>query len=213
MIIIRSNHDLQTSYLYSYTLPIIKIANTKYKTIILENQDISEINLRKRIKTNKPSFIFFNGHGSASALYDIKNKVFVDEKSADVFKGTITFARACDSLKTLGKEAVKKGCLAFVGYKNKFFIARHHTKTCTPESDPVAKPVLECSNLVMVELLKGNNVGMAIESSHNATSDNILDLIYSKELWAGASLQALVYNDMSLDFEGNAEAKFLKNNL
>jgi len=208
MILIRSNHDLQTSYLYSYTIPIIKIANNKYKTIILENQDISEINLRKRIKASKPNFIFFNGHGSASALYDFKNKVFIDTKSADVFKGTITFARACDSLKILGKEAIEKGCLAFIGYKNKFFIARHHSKTCNPESDPVAKPVLECSNLIMIELLKGKNVGVAVEISHNATSDNILKLIYSKELWAGASLQALIYNDLSLGFEGNTEANF-----
>ena len=210
MIIIRSNHDLQTSYLYYYTNPIINFANKKgYKVIVLETEkEISEINLRKRIKTKKPKFIFFNGHGTASALLGVKKEIFVDTNSADIFNGTITFVRACDSLRLLGEQAVKKGCLSFIGYKNKFIIARQHNKTCKPEIDPIAKPALECSNLVMIELLKGRNVKEAIESSHNAASDNILDLVYSNEPWAGASLQALVYNDAFLDFKGDAEAKF-----
>lgn len=208
MIVIRSDHDLQTGYLYPYTIPIIEIAKIKYNVVIIENKDISETNLRKRIRTRRPSSIFFNGHGSSDAFYDINNNIFIGTKSADVFEGTITFARACDSLKILGKEAIKKGCIAFIGYKNKFFIARHHSRTCKPDKDPVARVGLECSNLVMVELLKGKNVKEAIEGSHNATSDKIVELVYSKEPWAGASLRALVYNDLSLGFEGDPEAKF-----
>lgn len=209
MIIIRSNHDLQTSYLYYYTHSIIKFAESRgYRVIILENEGVSEENLRKRIKTKKPSFIFFNGHGSEEAIFDFKKNAFIDKKSADVFKETITFSRACDCLKILGEEAVNKGCLAFIGYNNKFFVARHHSATCRPENDPVAKPVLECSNLIMVELLKGKNVEEVIQSSHNMAADNILKLIYSKELGAGASLRAVIWNDMSLSFKGNSEAKF-----
>lgn len=209
MILIRSNHDLQTSYLYYYTLPIIKFATSKgYDVILLENENISEINLRKRIKTRKPKFIFFNGHGSQEAIFDFKNSIFINLKSADVFNETITFARACDCLNKLGQEAINKGCLAFIGYKDKFFVARHHIQTCSPEADYVARPELECSNLVMVELLKGKTVKEAIESSHNDANKKIIELIYSKEPWAPASLYALVFNDQSLGFKGNPEAKF-----
>ena len=208
MIVIRTNHDLQTSYLYESTKEIIKFAENKnFKVNILEENEITEQNIRKRIKTRKPSIIFFNGHGSTKELYDNNEEIFISMKSADVFKDTITFARACDSLKELGKEAVKKGCYSFIGYKNKFFIARYHDTTCKPKDDPVAKPILECSNNIVKDLIKNKTVNEAINNSHELTADYILKLIFSQELWAPATLQALIYNDKSLDYEGDKNAK------
>ncbi|MFA4887309.1 MAG: hypothetical protein WC595_03795 [Candidatus Nanoarchaeia archaeon] len=209
MIVIRMNHDLQTGDLYAFTVPVIKLAEQKgYTVTILENEEVSETNLRKRIRTRRPSFIFFNGHGSAEALYDAHLKEFINLKSADVFKDTITFTRACDALSKLGREAVKKyGCIAFIGYKKKFFIARANNTTCKPLQDPIIQPILESSNVVANELLKGKTVEEAVFASRKASADQILKLIYSKEPLAVASLQALMYNDMSLDFEGEAESK------
>ncbi len=204
MIVIRTNHDLQTNYLYEYTKPVIKVAENKgFEVTILEGKEISEAILRKRIKNRKPKIIFFNGHGSEDALYADKKTIFIDTKSADVFKETITFTRACDSLLGLGKEAIKKGCFAFIGYKKKFFIARHHSTTCIPNKDQVAKPILECSNMVINELLKGKSVKQAVETSHVKATDHIVTLIYSKEPSAAATLSALIYNDQALSFEGD----------
>ena len=107
----------------------------------------------------------------------------------------------------LGQNAVEKGCRAFVGYKRKFWIARNHKYECQPLKDKTAKPILECSNIIVGELVKGKTVGEAIKKSHEISANYILELIYSKEPLACASLAALIANDSALDFKGNSSVK------
>lgn len=91
MIIIRSNHDIPTSYLYTYSEELIEEAEKKrFKVAKIEGDEISEATLRGRIKNRKPKFIFFSGHGSNNSLYDNQGKEFVDISSADIFKDTVT---------------------------------------------------------------------------------------------------------------------------
>ncbi len=207
MLIIRTNHDIQTYYLYLWSEELINEAQKKFKIAQIEGRDITEKVVRSRIENRRPKCIFFNGHGTRDSLFNNEKKPFIDIKSSDVFMGTVTYARACDCLKELGKSAVENGCLAFVGYKRKFWIARNNKYSCRPLEDKVAKPVLECSNIVMKELIKGKNVEESIQKSHEKAADNILELIYSEEPLAIASLQALVANDSSLDFEGIGTSK------
>lgn len=75
--------------------------------------------------------------------------------------------------------------------------------------DRIAKPIIECSNIIVKSLIKGNTVEESIKKSHEKAADNILKLIYSKEPLAPASLQALVYNDWALSFKGEAYAKIV----
>jgi len=208
MIFIRTNHDIATSYLYSYTEPLIKEAEQRgFNVIKMEREEITEDILRKRIKNQKPTFIFFNGHGNSTSLYGNKGNEFINLNSADVFKTTVSYARSCNCLNKLGKEAVKKGCSAFIGYKKPFWIARSHKRECQPLKDNVAEPILESSNTIVKQLLKGHSVDEAIKKSHETAADYILKLIYSKEPLASASLQALVSNDGALDYEGEAYAR------
>ena len=208
MIAIRTNHDVQTNYLYEWSESLIKEAELKgFNVARMEGKNITEKVLRSRIQNRKPSFIFFNGHGNAKSIFNNENKPFIDISSSDVFDKTVTFARACDCLKELGKDAVKKGCNSFIGYKNNFWIVRHHKFECVPLKDEVARPILECSNIIVEELIKGNTVDQAVKKSHEKSADYILELIYSKEPLAIASLQAIVTNDAALDFEGIDSAK------
>ena len=206
MIIIRTNHDIQTSYIYIWSEELINKAEKKFKVTKIEGKDITENVIRSRIKNKNPSFIFFNGHGSTTSLFDNNKKPFIDINSSDIFKKTVTFTRACDCLKGLGKSAVKEGCKAFIGYKNKFWIARSHKYECRPLKDESAKPILECSNIIAEELIKGKTVDEAIKRSHEIAADYILKLVYSKEPLAVASLQAVIANDAALDFEGSSSA-------
>lgn len=206
MIIIRTNHDIQTSYIYIWSEELINKAEKKFKVTKIEGKDITENVIRSRIKNKNPSFIFFNGHGSTTSLFDNNKKPFIDINSSDIFKKTVTFTRACDCLKGLGKSAVKEGCKAFIGYKNKFWIARSHKYECRPLKDETAKPILECSNIIAEELIKGKTVDEAIKRSHEIAADYILKLVYSKEPLAVASLQAVIANDAALDFEGSSSA-------
>ena len=208
MIIIRTNHDIPTSYLYESTKEIIGEATKRgFRIAKLEGDDISLKNLKGKIKAIKPKFIFFNGHGSSVSLYDNNKKSFVDTASSEVFKDTVTFTRACNCLKELGPYAIKNGCHAFIGYKNKFWIARNHKRTCQPLKDKVAKPILECSNVIAKELIKGKTVKDAVQKSYETSANYIMELIFSKEPLAPASLQAVVANDSSLGFEGDASAR------
>lgn len=210
MIIIRSNHDIPTSYLYIYSEELIEEAEKKgFKVAKIEGDEISEATLRGRIKNRKPKFIFFSGHGSNNSLYDNQGKEFVDIGSADIFKDTVTYAIACSCLEGLGSAAIEEGCFSFIGYKKPFWIARDHKYETRPLEDNIAKPILECSNIVVKSLLKGNTVSESIRKSHEKAADNIIKLVYSKEPLAPASLQALVSNDEALSFKGESSAKIV----
>ena len=210
MIIIRAKHDIQTTYLYSYSEELIKEAENKRFTVVrIEGDDISEEGLRSRIKNRKPRFIFFNGHGSETALFDNGRREFINIKSADVFKSTVTYIIACSCLGGLGAAAVEKGCNAFIGYNKPFWLARHHKSESRPLADEVAKPIIECSNIIVRSLMKGNTVGESIRRSHEKAADNILKLIYSKEPLAHVSLQALFGNDQALDSKGDDSATII----
>jgi len=210
MIIIRSNHDIPTSYLYIYSEELIEEAEKKrFKIAKIEGDEISEATLRGRIKNRKPKFIFFSGHGSNKSLYDNQGKEFVDIGSADIFKDTVTYAIACSCLEGLGSAAIDGGCFSFIGYKKPFWIARDQKYETRPLEDNIAKPILECSNIVVKSLLKGNTVSESIRKSHEKAADNIIKLVYSKEPLAPASLQALVSNDEALSFKGENSAKIV----
>lgn len=210
MIVIRTNHDIPTSYLFAFSEELIKDAENKgFKVAKIEDDEISEATLRSRIKNRKPKFIFFSGHGSDTSLFDNHRGDFINIDSADVFKETITYTIACSCLGKLGHAAIDKGCHSFIGYKKPFWIARDHKYESTPLKDGIAKPIIECSNIIVKSLIKGNNVEESIKKSHEKAADNILKLIYSKEPLAPASLQALVYNDEALSFKGESSAKIV----
>lgn len=210
MIVIRTNHDIPTSYLYAYSEELIEEAKNKgFKVVKIERDEISEKTLRNRIKNRKPKFIFFNGHGNTNSLFNNHGNKFISIESADVFKETVTYTIACNCLEGLGSAAIDESCLTFIGYKKPYWIARDHKYEATPLKDKIAKPIIECSNVIVKSLIKGNTVEDSIRKSHEKAADNIIRLIYSKELLAPASLQALVANDTSLSFKGECSAKII----
>lgn len=208
MIVIRTKHDTPTKYLFVWTESIISEAEQKgFDVYKIEGPKVNFKNFEKRIKKIKPSFVFFNGHGTKSSFWDNNKEELINLESSHLLKGTVTYARACSGLIELGADAVKEGCRAFIGYKKRFWIPRWHKTTCRPLKDLAAKPVLECSNLVASQLLRRKTVKEAIEKSHEQTDKEIVDLIYSQEPFASAALAALIHNDSALDFEGKPSAR------
>ncbi len=207
MLVVRTDHDIQTHYLYKWCDSLLEEASKRgFEIIKLESLKITQKNMGDILTKQKPSFVFFNGHGSTSAFYDNQKKEFFTLSSLSTLKNTLTFARACDCLTKLGKQAVEQGCHAFIGYKTKFWIARQNEMESRPLSDPVAIPILTASNLVVEKLLKQRTVQEAVHASHEYSAKKIVDLIYSQEPSSSATLQALVVNDQALDFEGDGTA-------
>ena len=208
MIIVRTKHDLATEYLYAWTEEIIREAESKcYNVHRVEGSNVNFKNFEKRVKKLQPTFIFFNGHGSKSCLYDNNKIELVNLESSDLLKNTITFAQSCDSLVELGGNAVRNSCNAFVGYKKKFLIPRWHKTTCKPLQDLAAKPILKCSNVVAGQLIRGKTVQKTVDQFHQETAKEIVKLIYSEEPYASPALRALIHNDSALEFKGKSSSK------
>lgn len=71
--------------------PLIKEAERKnFNVVKIEGKDITEKTVRSRIKHRKPRFIFFNGHGNTTSLFNNDKKTFIDTKSSDIFRKSVT---------------------------------------------------------------------------------------------------------------------------
>ena len=208
MIVIRTKHDWLTEYLYNYTEILISFAEERgFKVQKIEGLDIKFKHIEKRIRETKPRCIVFNGHGTTTSLCDNSKNEFINLDNAHVFKEIIAFVRACNALKELGPKAVKEGCTAFIGYKNRFWLAKKQGMESRPLSDPIAKPIIDASNVVVIGLLKGHSVEESVNKSHQLTENLFIDLLFSNDPYARVSLKPLLQNNQSLGFEGNPLAK------
>ena len=207
MILIRTDHDSATHYLYEACKPIIDEAKSKKIPLISVEGDAIQLDyIRKRIEKSNPKFIFFNGHGSESSICDNKKNELITEKEADIFSKTIVFARSCNCLRGLGREAVRRGCNAFIGYKRNFWISHLDGYMSRPMHDAAAKPVLETSNMVAISLMHGSSVRESLEKSRRKSQEHILELIYRNDPFMSATISALMSNLSALDYYGDEKA-------
>ncbi|MBI3052141.1 hypothetical protein HYY74_06850 [Candidatus Woesearchaeota archaeon] len=181
MITILTDHDIGSRYLKKYTQSVIEQAKKKFDVVVLECKELNKENVKNRIKKHGPSFIFFNGHGTSSSMMKNEDEELLGLNDKDCFSNSVTFARACDCLKELGKEAVKYGCKAFIGYKNEFWIAHLNEMESRPLQDPLAKPVIETSNIIAEELIKGKTVVEAVNKSHENVAKLISKIMFSDD--------------------------------
>ncbi len=210
MIVIRTNHDGGTHYLYNACEPIIcEAKNNGFDVVVIEGDEINLKNLKKRIAKNDNDLIMYNGHGSDSAISDNNNNHFITLQHSYIFKDSVTYTRACDCINRLGKDAVKNGCRAFIGYNKSFWLPKLDGYMSRPLADPVAKPVLKSSNMIVSSLLRGKTVAESVTKSREESSKHILDLIYSNDPYKEASIPALVNNAMALEFLGEGSSKIL----
>jgi hypothetical protein len=208
ILFICADHDTATHYLNKLTEPLMEDAEGRgYRVDRVKGKDENFRNIGKRINRGKYSLICFNGHGTDSAFHDNKRREFLNLSTAHLLKDTVTFARACNTLKRLGLKAVKQGCEAFIGYKSKLWVVRYHSSECNPEKDPIATKIIGCSNTVVHELLKQKTVKEAVEESHAHSAKEIRELIYSNEPLFSPALAALLMNDESLGFHGDPNTR------
>lgn len=211
MLIARSRYDDATAYLYHWSTAVVAYAKDKgFDVFDLTENNVTMDNLIGHLKRIKPSFVFLNGHGDERAFYGYKNEEAINPSSADSLTGSIAFVRACRCLVELGEAAVTGGCKSFIGYSDNFWIPFSHERVSTPLRDPIAKPVMEASNTVANEIVKGLTAQEAVDASHQVSRDAIMKLLYSKEyledLKYHATLKALVINDELLSMKGDSKA-------
>ena len=151
------NHDQTTRCISSWAKKVLKEAEKKGLSVFeLSDKRASKQEFESMLKKHRPSFVFLNGHGNAYVVTGQENEVLVEAGENEVIlKDTITYALSCQSAKVLGKECVKSGTLAYIGYKEDFIFLFDEEKITHPEEDKIARLFLEPSNQIAISLIKG----------------------------------------------------------
>ena len=181
IVITRPNHDSTTDYLYFWSEEIIKEANKRLQKIVdLSKGRSNTKEFASVVKKIRPSLIVFNGHGNASRITGHNNEpLVIADKNEHLLNKTIVYARACKAALKLGKDAIKSGCYAFVGYKDDFVFIVDTNYTTRPLQDKTAKLFLEPSNHVALSIIKGHSSSEANNRSKRLFKKNIQRLMTS----------------------------------
>lgn len=206
ILITRPNHDLITTYLFKWSEHIIKLAKSKNIPVLdLSGSKANEKNFTSYIIKNNPVLVFLNGHGNKDIITGYDNKPLLSANTnEDLVTEKIVYARSCDAAVNLGELCVKKGTLAFIGYKKKYSIGYSHSSITRPLQDEVAKLFIEPSNLIPMSLIKGNTVKDSYRKSQESMARNFSFMLSTKAtptqkdaapyLWINRKYQVLLGN-------------------
>ncbi len=204
LLVTRPNHDPTTNHLFHWSSLVIKEASKKnINTFDLSGKKANKKNFTSYINKNQPHLIFLNGHGAEDKITGFNNETLIAlGENETILSGKVVYARSCKAAKRLGPNCVKNGTLAFIGYKHDFVFQYSLTRITRPLTDQIAKLFLEPSNLVIIALLKGNNVKSSYQRSQKAMYKNLSFTLSSKAtpterysapfLWRNIKSQVLI---------------------
>lgn len=112
--------------------------------------------------------MLFNGHGDKKTICGHHDEPLIKlGENENLLKSKIVYALSCDSAKELGRRCIDTGTTTYIGYDDKFVMARDASKTCIPPRDPIAKSFSESSNQIPISLIKGKATKEAYERSQS----------------------------------------------
>lgn len=166
LLITRPRYDPATHYLYYWATKIIETAQRQQLIIFdLEKEKASRKTLESYLNKQQPEIVVFNGHGSSTAMIGQDNEVLISANDNEgVLNGKKIFMRACDAGKILGPKIKEAGARGFIGYKEPFVFLHDNNKFNRPLEDELARPYLEASNHIAINLIKG----CSIREAHDA---------------------------------------------
>lgn len=207
LLITRPNHDPGTNYLFYWSSFVIEIAKEKGIGVLdLEKNKATKKNFDSYLRRNNPKLIFLNGHGDQENVTGFENEPLITKnKDENLLLKRIIYARSCDAAVQLGDSAVKKGALAFIGYKRSYRLGHSPTSITRPLQDKIAELFLTPSNLIPISILKGNSVGHANSNSLSAMWRNFRFMLSSsatpaqrdaaRHMWHNIHSQVLLGDD------------------
>lgn len=195
LLLTRTKHDTTTHYLHEYCRELVVEAENKGWKVEEAN---SAEDVRSRLAKTNCELVLFNGHGNEESVCGRDNEVLVNVENASLLENKSVFARTCASLKKLGKEAVSKGCLEYVGYEGNFVFFTINEMEATPLKDPAARPVLEVSNSVALRLISGSDAASAVASARRKPVEWMTKMLASREQYATQAFDSLLLNHLRL---------------
>jgi hypothetical protein len=178
----RPNHDEGTTYLFHWSKPVIKLAlKKKNKIVDIAGKKANKANFIGRLTKIKPDFVFFNGHGSQTAILGQNNEPLLSTRDKlELSNKLIIYSRSCNCASRLGPHCLRRGAKAFIGYTQPFIFFYNPDLTTHPLTDKGAELFLEPSNRVITTLLKGHSPEEADKRAKQAFQKNIQKLSTSE---------------------------------
>lgn len=179
LLVTRPKHDDTTYYLFHWAQEIIKFAKEKgIKILDLDEKRANKKELESVVAKMRPSFIFFNGHGSADSIAGCDDKVLVRAGDNEKILGAKSiYALSCGSAKKLGPASINIGAKAYLGYDDVFIFSYEPDKISTPLDDKTAGLFLSPSNQIIISILKGHTIGESYDRSQKSFLQNIQKLV------------------------------------
>ena len=200
LLITRPEHDVTTRYISKWSEKIIKEASEKHVDVIdlhkdKANKDRVLGTLKK--KSSLRMLVVLNGHGNSTTVAGHNNEPLITKDDAEVLAGKLVYARSCQSAKVLGKTAIAKGTIAYVGYQEDFIFLIDEDKIMKPLEDAKAALFLEPSNYVISSLLKGHSAADAHHRSKNLFRKNLEKVLTGKTSSEDRCAARFLYWDMT----------------
>ena len=156
----RSNFDLVTSYLASYSAKLIDFAKQNgYTTVELYNDDPK---MPARLSTfeqeilKKPDIFIGCSHGNSILFTGQDLEVLLKAgMNEDYLSDVKTYLWACETGAKLGPDAVAKTCPQFYGYLADWTFIYHPDYESRPLEDPYARAFFDCGLATGYALLLG----------------------------------------------------------
>lgn len=194
LLITRPRYELVTHYFYYWSEEIVQEAKKRLTGLIdLTKEKATKKLVESYLDKQKPDIVIFNGHGSDTCITGQDEEVLIESgKNSHLLKNKVVYMRSCDSGKTLGPQALKEGCNAFIGYNQLFRFWTDKAKVTNPLKDEYAKPFFETSNQVPLSLIKGKTAKEAHDESlivyrrvisHLLTSNAENSFVVSDLIW------------------------------
>ena len=196
LFVTRPDHDTSNYYLYLWSKEIIDLCKTMgNKVIDLKGKRANKKEVVGILSKKSPELLFFNGHGSETEIYGYNDEVLIKLKdNHQLICNKIVYARSCQSAKELGKEVANNGG-TYIGYVGDFMFPVDSNKSSTPLKDKLAAPVLEASNEVMINLVKGKSPKEAYDKSQKRSLELFYKLAHSEvPIFINPTLWALISN-------------------
>ncbi len=178
----RPNFELTTKYISSWASKALEYAQEKEVVIFdLEKEKANRLTLETTLQEYSPEFVFLNGHGDYDKVCGQDNECLISaNNNENILSGRTVYALSCRSAEILGKTAVAKGALAYIGYTEDFIFLYDEQQKQSPLQDKIAQLFLGPSNQVVLSLINGLSAQEASQNSKEHFLANVKKTLTSE---------------------------------
>jgi len=211
LLITNPDHDNITHYLFKWNEGLEKLAQERgFQVSHMKTAQVTRKNVIGFLEKINPELAILHGHGTSSEIYGYgKDEILIKEgDNESALKGKIVHSVACSSASELGLAAVEKGCRAFIGFSEKFWLFYSDDMTADPLNDLTARPFMEPLARLSEGLVKGKSAKRAYQDSQRCFRDWLEVCQKSDAPFELEGLAPFIAWDMSNQtFHGDGESK------